>query len=256
MRLARSECIDLMKCEICDTDESIPFRCNYCNKIFCSMHRIPINHSCVSMKEYVDKKNIMYDDTKDSNLKSAILKIKFSKIEILHLLIATILVTAVGLSLNNYRRIALEFLIIFVSAFLVHELAHKLLAQFYGSWAEFRTNSYGLIVTAFSAIPFIPFKFIAPGAVMVDLSDRSKFGRVAFVGPLTNLIMGFIFLVLTYQFPTVGYLYTGAIFNSWIALFNLLPFGNLDGQKIFGWNKIVWILMIAGSMGLFVISQY
>ena len=106
------------------------------------MHRIPINHSCVSMKEYVDKKNIMYDDTKNSNLKRPILKIKFSKIEILHLLIATILVTAVGLSLDNYRRVALEFLIIFVSAFLVHELAHKLLAQFYGSWAEFRTNSY------------------------------------------------------------------------------------------------------------------
>jgi len=245
-----------MKCEICETDESIPFRCNYCNKVFCNMHRIPINHSCVSMKEYIDKKNIMYDDTKNPNLKRQILKIKFSKIEILHLLIATILVTAVGLSLDNYRRIALEFLIIFVSAFLVHELAHKLLAQFYGSWAEFRTNSYGLIVTAFSAIPFIPFKFIAPGAVMVDLSDRSKFGRVAFVGPLTNLVMGFIFLMLTYQFPAAGYLYTGAIFNSWIALFNLLPFGNLDGQKIFGWNKIVWILMIVGSMGLFVISQY
>jgi Zn-dependent protease len=254
--LTRSECIDLMKCEICDTDESIPFRCNYCNKVFCHMHRIPINHSCVSMKEYVDKKNIMYDDKKNSNLKRPILKIKFSKIEILHLLIATTLVTAVGLSLDNYRRIALEFLIIFVSAFLVHELAHKLLAQFYGSWAEFRTNSYGLIVTAFSAIPFIPFKFIAPGAVMVDLSDRSKFGRVAFVGPLTNLVMGFIFLMLAYQFPAAGYLYTGAIFNSWIALFNLLPFGNLDGQKIFGWNKIVWILMMVGSMGLFVISQY
>jgi Zn-dependent protease len=208
------------------------------------------------MKEYVDKKNIMYDDTKNSNMIRAILKIKFSKTEILHLLIATILVTAVGLSLNNYRRIALEFLIIFVSAFLVHELAHKLLAQFYGSWAEFRTNSYGLIVTAFSAIPFIPFKFIAPGAVMINLSDRSKFGRVAFVGPLTNLVMGFMFLMLTYQFPAAGYLYTGAIFNSWIALFNLLPFGNLDGQKIFGCNKIVWILMIGGSMGLFVISQY
>ncbi|HEX5921023.1 MAG TPA: M50 family metallopeptidase, partial [Nitrososphaeraceae archaeon] len=168
------------------------------------------------MKEYVDKKNIMYDHTKKSNLKREILKIKFSKIEILHLLIATILVTAVGLSLDNYRRVALEFLIIFVSAFLVHELAHKLLAQFYGSWAEFRTNSYGLIVTAFSAIPFIPFKFIAPGAVMVDLSDRGKFGRVAFVGPLTNLVMGFVFLMLTYQFPAASYLYTGAIFNSWI----------------------------------------
>src|SRR5437867_11775868 len=189
-----------------------------------------------------------------------LLKIKFSKLEILHLAIATILVTAVGLSLENsslslynYRNISWQFLIIFVSAFLVHELAHKLLAQFYGSWAEFRTNTYGLLVTAVSAIPIIPFKFIAPGAVVIDLSDRSKFGRVAFIGPLTNLVMGFIFLILFYRNPFVDYLYIGALFNSWIALFNLLPFGNLDGQKIFSWNKIVWIFMMACTMGLFVL---
>ncbi len=213
-----------------------------------------MNHSCVSLKEYVDKKNMMYGDMKKSTLKIALLKIKFSKIEMLHLLVATILVTAVGLSIRNYSHIALEFLIVFVSAFLVHEMAHKLLAQFYGSWAEFRTNLYGLVVTGMSTIPFIPFKFIAPGAVMVDLSDRSKFGRVAFVGPLTNLAMGFIFWLLTYQF-SADYLRIGAVFNSWIALFNLFPFGNLDGQKIFSWNKIVWILMILSSMGLFIISQ-
>ena len=205
------------------------------------------------MKDYIDKKDINNNITNNSNLKMLIFKIKFSKLEILHLSIATILVTAVGLSLNNYRYISWEFLIIFVSAFLVHELAHKLLAQFYGSWAEFRTNSYGLLVTAFSAIPFIPFKFIAPGAVVIDLSDRSKFGRVAFIGPLTNLIMGFIFFILSYQYPLIGYLYIGALFNSWIALFNLLPFGNLDGQKIFSWNKIVWIFMMVCTMGLFVV---
>lgn len=244
-----------MKCEICGKEESLPFRCNYCNNVFCNLHRIPINHSCVSLKEFVDKKNMMRGDMKNSSLKIALLKIKFSKVEILHLLVATILVTAVGMSIDKYRHIALEFLIIFVGAFLVHEMAHKLLAQYYGSWAEFRTNLYGLVVTGISTIPYIPFKFIAPGAVMVNLSDRSKFGRVAFVGPLTNLVMGFMFWLLTYQFPSVGYLYTGAIFNSWIALFNLLPFGNLDGQKIFSWNKIVWILMILISMGLFVISQ-
>lgn len=244
-----------MKCEICDTNEIIPFRCNYCDKFFCHIHRIPINHSCVSMKDYIDKKNMINNNTKDSILENLILKIKFSKLEILHLSIATVLVTAVGLSLTSYRDISWEFLTIFVSAFLVHELAHKLLAQFYGSWAEFRTNSYGLIVTAFSAIPFIPFKFIAPGAVVINLSDRSKFGRVAFIGPLTNLVMGFIFLMLFYRYPFVDYLYIGAVFNSWIALFNLLPFGNLDGQKIFSWNKIVWIFMIASTMGLFVLSN-
>ena len=41
----------------------------------------------------------------------------------------------------------------------------------------------------------MPFKFIAPGAVMVGLSDKNKFGRVVLVGPLTNLVMGFSFLI-------------------------------------------------------------
>jgi Zn-dependent protease len=112
------------------------------------------------------------------------------------LLVATLLVTGVGLSFNHYRHISWQFLVIFISAFLVHELAHKLLAQYYGSWAEFRAQLYGLVITAISALPIMPFKFIAPGAVMVGLSDKNKFGRVALVGPLTNLVMGFSFLIL------------------------------------------------------------
>jgi Zn-dependent protease len=206
------------------------------------------------MKDYIDKKNMINYNTKNSILINLILRIKFSKLEIRDLTIATILVIAVGLSFNRYSHISWQFLAIFVSAFLVHEFAHKLLAQFYGSWAEFRASAYGLLVTAISAIPFIPFKFIAPGAVVIDLSDRSKFGRVAFIGPLTNLVMGFIFLILFYQHPS-AILRTGASFNSWIALFNLMPFGNLDGEKIFSWNKIVWLFMMGSSMGLFVLSQ-
>ena len=182
------------------------------------------------------------------------IRIKSSKTEILHLFIATLLVTAVGLSLNSYRHISWQFLAIFISAFLIHEFSHKFLAQYYGSWAEFRAQMYGLIVTAISAIPFMPFKFIAPGAVMVGLSDRNKFGRVALIGPLTNLVMGFAFLISTYIYPYHSYLYSGASFNAWIAMFNLLPFGTLDGQKIFEWNKIAWGSTMAVTMILFVVA--
>ena len=182
------------------------------------------------------------------------IRIKSSKTEILHLFIATLLVTAVGLSLNSYRHISWQFLAIFISAFLIHEFSHKFLAQYYGSWAEFRAQMYGLIVTAISAVPFMPFKFIAPGAVMVGLSDRNKFGRVALIGPLTNLVMGFAFLISTYLYPYHSYLYSGASFNAWIAMFNLLPFGTLDGQKIFEWNKIAWGSTMAVTMILFVVA--
>jgi Zn-dependent protease len=168
--------------------------------------------------------------------------------------IATILVLLVGLSLTNYRHISLEFIFIFIGAFLIHELAHKLLAQLYGSWAEFRAEISGLMITAISAIPFLPFKFIAPGAVVIGDLTQSKFGKVAFIGPLTNLVMGFSFLFLSYLYPYQTYFAIGASFNAWISIFNLLPFGVLDGLKIFNWNKIVWLSTIICASGLFIIS--
>jgi Zn-dependent protease len=147
-------------------------------------------------------------------------------------------------------------LTIFISAFLVHELAHKFLAQYYGSWAEFRAEMYGLIITAISALPIMPFKFIAPGAVMVHLGDRQKFGRVALIGPVTNLVMGFSFLLLSIfvSDSNAQYFAIGASFNGWIAMFNMIPMGMLDGQKIFDWNKIVWGISMAAAMVLFIIG--
>jgi len=224
------------------------------------MHRIPMNHSCPLTNKYSERRRKMTTESNTNTnnnltrLLASAIKIKSSKTELLHLLIATVLVTTVGLSLNNYRYVSWEFLAVFVSAFLVHELAHKFLAQFYGSWSEFRAQLYGLIITAISATPFMPFKFIAPGAVMVGLSDRRKFGRVAFIGPLTNLVMGFAFIMLSYFYYPFSspYLSAGASFNGWIALFNLLPFGVLDGQKIFDWNKVVWGCTMACTMILFI----
>jgi Zn-dependent protease len=37
-------------------------------------------------------------------------------------------------------------------------------------------------------------------------------------------------------------------------MFNLIPLGVLDGQKIFDWNKMVWAVTIAAAMGLFIIG--
>jgi Zn-dependent protease len=201
------------------------------------------------------KKMLLGGNRNYKTISANTLRIKTSKTELLHLTIATLLVIGVGLSLNGYRSVSWQFLAIFVSAFLVHELAHKFLAQYYGSWAEFRAFMWGLVVTAISALPMMPFKFIAPGAVMIGLSDRSKFGRVALVGPLTNLAMGFSFLFLSLFFSSYSpYFVVGASFNGWIALFNLMPFGVLDGQKIFEWNKLIWIITMAAASGLFIIA--
>ena len=255
---------NFIKCSYCDKMENLPFKCNYCKEFFCSDHRNPIVHSCPFLSTYNKKsQDAKFSQNRTSGrdiswigVMHRMFNLKSSRTELLHLTIATILVTCVGLSLNQYRTISWQFLAIFISAFLVHELAHKFLAQYYGSWAEFRAEMYGLIITAISALPIMPFKFIAPGAVMVQLGDRQKFGRVALIGPLTNLIMGFSFLLLS-NLPNdlnSHYFAIGASFNGWIAMFNLIPMGVLDGQKIFDWNKIVWGISMTAAMVLFVIG--
>lgn len=245
----------MVECYICGISESIPFDCSYCQNSFCSIHRNPVNHSCLYLNIYDAKRKKMLLDGNSNykTLSARTVRIKSSKTELLHLTIATLLVMGVGLSLNGYRYISWQFLAIFVSAFLVHELAHKFLAQYYGSWAEFRAYLWGLVITAISALPMMPFKFIAPGAVMIGLSDRSKFGRVALIGPLTNLVMGYSFLFLSFN-SFSPYFAAGASFNGWIALFNLIPFGVLDGQKILDWNKIIWGITMAAAIGLFIIA--
>jgi Zn-dependent protease len=248
-----------MKCYLCDA-EDLGFKCKYCKQFFCIEHRLPIHHACPDIDQYLEKRKraISYNLPKNKVIGgiTKTINIHFSKTEIKHLVIATFLVLLVGLSLNNYRYISLQFLIIFIISFLFHELAHKFLANFYGSWAEFRTEIYGLIVTAISAIPFVPFKFIAPGAVIVGISEKSKLGKVALIGPMTNLVMGFVFLLLSYLYPYSIYFNIGASFNAWISMFNLLPFGVLDGQKIFVWNKIIWSITMGTTMILFIVSYH
>lgn len=65
-----------------------------------------------------------------------------------------------------------EMEIFFVSAvgvgtgFLLHELAHKFVAQRYGYWAEYQANYFGLVAVV--AMAFMGFIFAAPGAVMIS----------------------------------------------------------------------------------------
>jgi len=33
----------------CETKEALPFKCNYCQKLFCTKHRLPENHNCENL---------------------------------------------------------------------------------------------------------------------------------------------------------------------------------------------------------------
>jgi len=145
--------------------------------------------------------------------------------------------------------------VVFTSVFILHEFAHKLVAQHYGLWAEFRLTWFGAVLTLLSMIS--PFKIVSPGAVMISGSmSKETVGKTAFAGPLTNIALSVMFLLfMVYPQELLSYIASIEVaINAWVALFNLIPFGIMDGWKIFGWNKTVWAMAFAVSLGLTIFS--
>jgi Zn-dependent protease len=132
------------------------------------------------------------------------------------------------------------------TGFLAHELAHKIVAERLGYWAEFRMSPFGLILSLVTA--YFGFLFAAPGATVVDgATDVRTWGETSIAGPVVNLVFGVIFYA-----TAIGVRISGgassllsailliSFFNGWIATFNLIPFGPLDGRKVYRWRPMIW----------------
>lgn len=265
-----------MKCQKCGKDVFLPFRCPYCGGYFCSEHRLPENHDCPRMelarapkketKPIVVQKQKPYEYTVSYSPRFQAKKFRFSQKELKHLTVGALLVMGVGLSfipqfpdpsVRMTPEILLSLAIIFTFSFFVHEIAHKLSAQRYGLWAEFRLTLFGALLTLLSMIPFAFFKIISPGAVMIaGPITKKESGKTALAGPLTNITLSTICTAVVAMCASntvmviAGF---GVWINAIIALFNLIPFGILDGFKVFRWNKPVWALAFTASLILTIV---
>jgi len=157
-----------------------------------------------------------------------------------------------GLSIDTFFNT--KFLIIMIIsaitvglAFLLHELAHKIVAQHYKCWAEFRADLsmlvFGVLISLLGVV------FVAPGAVMIfgNITEKQN-GKISLAGPLTNIVIALIFLPLLFiKFSssiTTEIVQSGFIINAWLALFNMIPVWNLDGAKIYRWSKKIFFATI------------
>ena len=171
----------------------------------------------------------------------------FSRIEVYDLfkswLAVSLAFTIASVGLQFNMGVVIIFGILAFSAgigFVLHELAHKVVAQRFGAFAEFRSNDQMLLIMLLvSAFGFI---FAAPGAVFTHGSlSFDKYGKISLAGPLMNIVLALLFFGLTFtQFALIGHY--GATINAWLAVFNLLPFPMFDGFKVLAWNRWVWAL--------------
>ncbi len=185
-------------------------------------------------------------------------------------------------NLKGLGTIIIQSLVVVFFAFVFHELAHRVAARRYGFKAVYHVWIPGLVLAM--AASLIGFLFAAPGGVHIQMGqdtaeNRAKLGKSALAGPVANTILAVLFAVLTFALiyfvdsyiSSTGKSITqlesmvniawgigiiGVEINAWLALFNLLPFGNFDGYKVFQWNKKVWTTAFIGSIGLYALMYW
>ena len=194
---------------------------------------------------------------------------KFSSKEIKDLWIAGIMISLAFAILlaGGYQAIIsfdnnliFVFIIAFFTAgigFLLHELMHKYIAQRYGLSAEFHAF-YNMLWLAlfFSLFGFI---LAAPGAVFIGgRITRERNGKISLAGPMTNVVLGILFLILLLIFGKQGilgfFLSTGLTINALLGAFNMIPTMPFDGAKIIAWNKRTYYITLTIAIGLWIVS--
>ena len=190
----------------------------------------------------------------------------FSSREIKELAIS-ILVLSFAFSGFDFA-LMLPTIFVMVAVFASHEiLGHKLVAQHFECESEYRMWPLGLGLGILTGL-LGGFIFAAPGAVYISPIIRKKFafnvarlskkefGLIAAAGPFVNIVVGFtLLLVSVFIAPWYIFVLTAKI-SFILALFNLMPFPPLDGQKILSWDNRVWIALLAASIIGYVLLTY
>ncbi len=159
------------------------------------------------------------------------------------------------------------------SGFILHEMAHKLVAIYYGAQARFKMWTQGIIFMMVTSMFGV--LFAAPGAVYIyarHITKREN-GIISIAGPALNLVLIAFFVILQFVAPvqqyysflaglpaafagfgmSKGILHVwqfGAAMNLILALFNMIPAFPLDGSKVYAWSRFIWVGAVIFLLGI------
>lgn len=133
---------------------------------------------------------------------------------------------------------------------ILHELMHRVVARHFGATAHFVANDAMLVISIL--IAFGGFLFAAPGAVWhTGMLSKRQVGLIAAAGPITNMVLALLFVgallvarggdasPLILFGLTIGYLV-----NAILGVFNMLPFGPIDGAKVLSWSSVSFGVLV------------
>lgn len=160
-----------------------------------------------------------------------------------------------------------------VLGFVLHELAHKYVANARGCQARFTISTPGLLATSLFGLIIslagflghhLRFVIAAPGYVGIRcsywglksiLGGTSSEGLIALAGPSANIVLAAAgavaarAAVLLAGPPWILDIFSSMKHvNSVLASFNLIPIPPFDGFKIARWNPIVYLLALLASL--------
>jgi Zn-dependent protease len=186
--------------------------------------------------------------------------------EIIHL-IASLLVLTIAFTYPSLRFEQMAIVAFGVgTGFILHELAHKFTAQRYGYVADYEASPTGLFMAlGLSFITQGRFVFAAPGAVMIrgknapygyydPIHDGKEFAYISVSGAVVNLLLAVLFFTLSFFISdplAIKVLQVSAFINVFLAGFNMIPFGPLDGAKVWRYNPVLWGLVGIPAIILF-----
>ncbi len=139
--------------------------------------------------------------------------------------------------------------------FVLHELAHRVVARYYRAEAHFLASPDPMLYIPI-LVAFFGLFLAAPGAVWHrGHLTKEQIGHVAVAGPMTNLGLSLLFFGFWLATPMLGLsffwqslAYIGYSINAWLGLFNMIPVDPFDGGKVIRWSPLVFGITVGAAL--------
>ena len=267
-----------MKCAACAADVEYVVQCQRCNNVYCMNHidqhacqyPRPTQTSIAFQPGAFYRPPVQREPTKNEYelyLRSnpQVLTTGRESIDLMGAMLMLAFVFGFQPILSGRQTISYVIMLTLViaPAFILHEMGHKYAAIYFKKYARFTLIRQMFFISFL--VGLIGFGIAGPGATMIiGNSTKRESGIFAAAGPAVNFVLAvfsYLIILLTpdafLSFFNMGLheiLWLSIFINSALGLFNLIPFGMLDGKKITAWSNEVWVLLVV--LNGFMLSRY